>query len=473
MFTDREIEKQKIADDVIITSYWEKVEVILKGKTDENTAKKIVLALKNYFEEVFAGDLISWLANLYDYESGGFYYSNSARDNDGFLPDLESTEQAMGWLFGRAIKSECNDTYSTFYPKWMQAKVVKFVKERQDKNGYFYHPQWPRTLTDSKPHRRGRDLTWACNILKWFDEAPTYDTPNGVRGNGLLWDGTPAPDFSHREFETPNSNEELVAPNEELVAPHLKNKESFVAYLDTFDLKTTSYGTSNTMESQSAQLIARDKVLKAMGADYSLCDILVDWYEKNQDPKTGLFTFEEPNARGVNGLMKASSAVYKIQRPYPNALRGIESAIKVIEGDDFMASVCFVMNPLCAINTLLASNKKYGKDPDEGDKYRKYIFDRAIDMIEATKKRILAFKKPDGSFSYEPHNSSVTSQGHPVAVLNTDEGDMNATIIGSGAIITHLLNIFGLPCRPIFTGADVMRFMNIVESKKTEALSKV
>ena len=35
MFTDLEIENQKIADDVIITSYWEKVEVILKGKTDE------------------------------------------------------------------------------------------------------------------------------------------------------------------------------------------------------------------------------------------------------------------------------------------------------------------------------------------------------------------------------------------------------------------------------------------------------
>ena len=37
MFTDLEIENQKIADDVIITSYWEKVEVILKGKTDKNS----------------------------------------------------------------------------------------------------------------------------------------------------------------------------------------------------------------------------------------------------------------------------------------------------------------------------------------------------------------------------------------------------------------------------------------------------
>lgn len=467
MFTKEEIEIQKAKDDAEIKTYWKNVEKILDEKCDKITAEKIVDALKNYFKDVFSGDLAAWLANLYDYETGGFYYSNSARDNDGFLPDLESTEQAMGWLFGRAIKSESNNTISTFYPDWMQKRVIKFVKERQDENGYFYHPQWPRELTDSKPHRRGRDLTWACNILRWFDESPTYDTPSGIKGNGLLWDGTRVDNFSHREFD------EVSAPKEELVAPHLKDKESFIAYLETFDLKERSYGTSNTLESQAYQFVARDKVLAAMGADYSLCDILVDWFEKHQDPSTGLFTFKEPNASGVNGLMKASSAVYKIQRPYPNALRGIESAIKVIEGDDFMASVCFVMNPLCAINTLLASNKKYGKDPDEGDKYRKYIFDRAIDMIEATKKRILAFKKPDGSFSYEPHNSSVTSQGHPVAVLNTDEGDMNATIIGSGAIITHLLNIFGLPCRPIFTGADVMRFMNIVESKKTEALSKV
>ena len=37
--------------------------------------------------------LFDWVINLYD-PSWGFYYANSARDYDGFLPDIESTCQA-------------------------------------------------------------------------------------------------------------------------------------------------------------------------------------------------------------------------------------------------------------------------------------------------------------------------------------------------------------------------------------------
>ncbi|MBR3805712.1 MAG: hypothetical protein IKJ13_02590 [Clostridia bacterium] len=460
MFTNEEIEKQSVIDKAVTVSYWQRLETALTDKSDKATAKKIVDALRNYCDEVFAGDLTLWIANLYDYESGGFYYSNSGRDNDGFLPDIESTKQAMTWIFSNSIKPESSNSYADFYPKWIQKRVVKFIKERQDVNGYFYHPQWPRELTDSKPHRRGRDLNWATEILSWFGEQPTYDTPNGVRGNGILADGTAVSGFSHRE------DVGVVAPKEELVAPHLKDKESFVAYLNGFDLKELSYPVSNTLEAQAKQIVIRDKVLKDMGADYSLCDILVDWYAKHQDPTTGLFTFKAPNATGLNGLMKSSSVVHEIQRAFPNPLRGIESSIKVIESDEPMGSVCCVMNPLCTINTLIANIKMYGSGAEETAKYKQYILEHAAEIIQATKNKILAFKKPDGSFSFSPDHSSVTSQGHPVAVLNTNEGDVNATTIATSPTLGHLLAIIEAPKPPIFTGADVMRLFNIIDEKK-------
>ena len=423
--------------------------------------QKLAEAYREFYA-VFDQSLIDWVANLFDPKIGGFYYSNGARDNEGFLPDLESTFQAMGWIFNNSMKAEGVTSHPEFYPEWMKEPLMRFIKDKQDENGYFYHPQWERSLTDSKPHRRGRDLEWACRILDWYGESPTYDTPTGVRGNGLLSDGTAVKGFSHRECET-------VAPKEELVAPHLKNKEAFVEYLGTLDLNGNSYVVSNTIESQALQIVQRDKVLREMGADYSLGDILVDWFTEHQDKETGLFTFRAPDVDGLNGLMKACSAVSRTGRPFPNPHRGLESAISVIEGDEYMASVCCVMNPLCTINTLMDSITRFGSDEGDAAKYKKYLFSRAPEIIEATKNRILAFKKPDGSFSFAPEFSSHTSQGHPVAVYQTYEGDVNATMIATSAVIGHILIFLGLPKPPIFAGADVMRLMNILEERKNSA----
>ena len=49
---------------------------------------------------IFDAGTLTWAARLLDPEIGGFYYSNSARDNEGFLPDVESTTQLVGVLSG-------------------------------------------------------------------------------------------------------------------------------------------------------------------------------------------------------------------------------------------------------------------------------------------------------------------------------------------------------------------------------------
>ena len=48
------------------------------------------------FTGIYTDGIYKWLAGLWDGEIGGFYYSNSARDTDGYLPDIESTAQAIG-----------------------------------------------------------------------------------------------------------------------------------------------------------------------------------------------------------------------------------------------------------------------------------------------------------------------------------------------------------------------------------------
>ena len=460
MYSLHEIEKQKKIDEVLVRQRWDDLEEKIRSLSCDETARKIRASFENYYSELLSGgDLISWVGKLYDYEAGGFYYSNSGRDNDGFLPDLESTYQAMNWIFNNTLKDDSVQSKADFYPDWVKERLLKFIKEKQDKNGYFYHPQWPRELTDSKPHRRGRDLTWACNLLADYGGAPTYDTPNGVMGDGLLWDGTEVFGFSHRD------DVEVVAPKEELVTPHLKDKESFIKYLEGFDLKTSSYPVSNTLEAQAAQILTRDEVLREKGEDYSLADILVEWFTKNQDPKTGLFTFEVPDCEGLNGLMKASSTVFKLNRPFPNPIPALESSIAVVEGDEAVYSVCYVMNPLCTINGLFANIKKFS-DETSIEKYRARIFAEAPEIIRKTKERILIFKKPDGSFSFCPEYSSHTSQGHPVAIEKSYEGDVNATMIATSPVIGHLCEILGVPKMPLFTMSDRMKLLNIMEENK-------
>ena len=59
-------------------------------KLEETTSKELVDALKDLYG-MYSDDMILWLADLYDPAIGGFYYSNSARDTIGYLPDADST----------------------------------------------------------------------------------------------------------------------------------------------------------------------------------------------------------------------------------------------------------------------------------------------------------------------------------------------------------------------------------------------
>ena len=63
-------------------------------------------------------NVYKWLASLWDGEAGGFYYSISARDNEGFYPDRESTAQALNSLESLGIMANSSDV-----PLAMQKKM--------------------------------------------------------------------------------------------------------------------------------------------------------------------------------------------------------------------------------------------------------------------------------------------------------------------------------------------------------------
>ena len=100
---------------------------------------------------------LRWLTSLYDSECGGFYYSESAKKYEGFLPDVESTLQAVNLLFDGAVKGVKGEI-----PENMKCEMGKFVLSLRDSDGFFYHPQWGKEISDG---RRSCDKSCATSLM--------------------------------------------------------------------------------------------------------------------------------------------------------------------------------------------------------------------------------------------------------------------------------------------------------------------
>ena len=82
--------------------------------------------------------------------------------------------------------------------------------------------------------------------------------------------------------------------------------------------------------------------------------------------------------------------------------------------------------------------------------------------------KISDFKRDDGGFSYKKTGSSFLSQGMPVAINGTLEGDVNATVISSALLLGSIYACFGLSEYkvPMVGECDRRRYVEIIESKK-------
>ena len=369
--------------------------------------------------------LYLWYASLYDPKIGGFYFSGSARDTKGFLPDIESTVQALccfervGLLsatgescYGKAIKGE------------LREKLVSFTKSLQDpENGYFYHPQWGRRVVVS---RRGRDLGWSTSLLESFGERPIYRTPLELGEDGKKSQSLPE---------------------------HLQSLEVFKKYLSEFDFVTKSYWSGNMLQSQVGQI-------KAAGEEF--VDALFEHLAARQRPDNGLW---EPqiNYASVNGLMKLGLMYTTLSRPLPYAERALESAVAAALSKQEIVFCCQFYNPLTTIVTILNNIKKFDS-PERAEELRRIIVRSAPELLRATKRKVELCRKPDGSFSYNPEGASRLSQKAPVGLGYHDEGDVNATSICSNGVMRSVANILGLPRVGLFGTEDSQLFLELLEN---------
>ncbi len=454
-------------DDEYKASLWEQLE--------ENHGKEIADAMRRYYT-IFDPRVITWFAGLYDPDicicrglygeeecagtrycgGGGFYYSNSARDNVGYLPDAESTRQTLTFLSNAGLAYNRDGLYTEVITDEMIEQIGDFIYSLEEPNGYFYHPQWGIEFTDTKLSRRARDLDWCCMILKAFGRTPKYTTASGMKGEDVL--GTAFCLSGRLGQSCVSAVSKVILTATDSYAPHLQDADAFALYLAGKDIRNSSYSVGNELTSQTAQIQERDRQIGTPDDPTPLMDCLVEWLNENQNPETGTWDYKKPTDAGysayygVNGLMKISGIYSSHKALMPNAEAAVRSAISDAMSEADATDIVNVYNPWVAIRTVLGNLRDYGGRDGENmaDRLLSEIMEYAPDAIDRTRQKVIMFSKEDGSYGYTWKYSPTTSQGCPVSVPSTVEGDVNGGSIALNGVLSEMLSALGIDKIPQF-----------------------
>ena len=364
-----------------------------------------VLRAVSDFYSLFRGSMIEWIASVYDKSSGGFYFSHSARDTEGYYPDIESTGQALGVLQDLGLTPD-----PVTFPEPFRTKVVEFLRNLQDPDGFFYHPQWGKDINTS---RRGRDLASASLFIEMFGSTLKY------------------PSALTKMQKAKDSGEESSIPE------HLRSKEAFVNYLDSLKVNELSYSAGQAIAMQSPQI-------KAVGLD-SVC---IDYLNERQY-ENGIWE-KELNYSSANGMLKICHAYNALGYDLPRLPLVAEATVATALSPVKPAAITDVFNPMMSIHYLKNIVKNTGSSERLAE-LNSVLSTSTVKVFDTTADKLSIFLQSDGSFSYYPVGYSYGeyqwSQCVKVAP-GVDEGNMNATQLARATqiLITEALSVdTGLP----------------------------
>ena len=454
---------------------------------EATASPEVYNALKMWYNNFDGRQITSWLANLWDPEIGGFYYSNSARDNEPFRPDLESVYQTLSFLTGnKAIKNVNKEL-----PHEIREKIVAFVKSLQHPTeGYFLHPQWGTSYKQLQLDRYGRDLSWGVAILKQLKldtdgdgvletQYPNYCTPSGFKceehsKNGGMCNlttvsatysgassalvATVTSDVSTAVSKIPSSTVRATASS----SPDYSSAETFLEWLRA--------GSPNVKEnSGDAHVInaLQDEIIA-----HGYASVLIDFLEASQ-----IEVYEEQTAEGItpSGLWqyeanyRAVWGIHKYSTFYTSAKRSmlyhkemVASCIKVILSDaNGSYAMNDIMNQWTAIGAVRSNAKTY--NPDDLDEIEKMLSENAVAMINQTKVKLEDFALPDGMYAYTTSGKSLTTIYGVPASLGEAEADVNGQLL-LGSCYRAVYSAFGFNVVPLCTSDDGKNFVDIIMS---------
>ena len=437
-------ERYDEAEALALAERWEALEEKI-GSDAADAVKK----LYNFYGTSW----VTWLAKLYDPVTGCFYYANSSRDYYGFLPDAESTEQALGMLRSLGLFLRFNNSWETSLPADMREKCLAYIQSMQDEDdGYFYHPQWGKSINDS---RKGRDLTSCLTLISRMGGKPLYKTPEE-----RIYEGSASSVSTViAAFMESDEHKSSIVLTESTIPAHLKSEQALINYIDNLNRRNDFYGIGHILSSQTSQI-------KAAG----LADACLDYIDKFQNPRTGFWDDNGAITEGyenLSGITKLGALYGGLGRQMKYMDKIIDSAIDSLVNDGTPPRIYHIFNMWGGLSTAVG-NVAATSDPNATDNtnisvVRQKIYERLPEMIDATIERLRKFRHSDGSFSACQGYSEPTTQGESVS-KGFAEGDVNGTACGIEYLLRSLFGALGETEIPMFTYKDYRDFMEIIEN---------
>jgi len=400
-------------------------------------------AVAEAYGELYAAHdirMCEWLARLFDPEIGGFYYSNSGRDNEYIElngnryatgPDIESTYQALSLMKNAGMIEKFSDI-----PARMAEKIRDFTCSLLDPDdGYIYHPQWKNKIADA---RRGRDLMWANGIASGLGFTMPYPTAYERLSTGAA---------------NPEKREEMLKNMPE----HLRSEAAFLRYLEKMDWDAETglgaYGAGNTLAAQASMIAAA-----------GLHEVGCRFLDSIQNKETGIWGRQGGYA-AVNAILKITA--FYGSRAIPNAEKVAMASMDAITSKERNNTVCYQYNTWFAISNVKNNLLKAGGEENEKTVQRidAELLRRAPEGIRATTEKSKPFRCGDGSYSYFWDKTCPTSQSAPVAPDGVKEGDINASTINGQGTLNYSLEALSLRsfAPPLFGKEGYERFLSALK----------
>ena len=440
------------------------------SKIKESASDELYAALRSFASGYDGTATCEWMASLWDGDVGGFYYSNSARDNEPFRPDLESTFQVISWLRANSATSDVN----RLFPNEIKAKIVDFAKGLQADDGYFYHPQWPHGTDNLQTDRYGRDLSWATDLINRFTvdrdgdgveekQYPNYCAPSGIKCEEHAKNGGSCPSAIPLALRNSKSNSKPAASV--LEKPDYSSSAAFTAWLERMnaDIK-------NKPGLPSHYICALQDEIKANG----YCVELLDYLERIQDE-----VYEEQMSRGEkpSGLwayapsLSLAMAIQKYvtffnDERFGRSLKYYKEAISTCI--DIMLIDCgdnsalnTLMNQWNSVAHIMSNVKKFHKDePEIIEELYGMIRARGVELVSFINKALDEHRLGNGMFVTHHGKSMTPLYGVPVS-MGERESDVNGEILVT-TLYRSVFLAFNYPVVPLCTEEDGENFVDII-----------
>ena len=419
---------------------WATLEAALPEKYREDILRELKL-----LNSLRTHESAKWLGSLYDPVTGGWYISRSARETEGFGPDIESTFYALSLVgyTGMAEMFDGEDYMEKFtyaYPKDILDKVGKWMYDLQDEDGYFYVPQWPKKFIEETGAqiRITRDVGTAKRVLRALGITPKYSS-SGQGGGGA----------------------------KSALLTQYESVENFREYLSGFDKELETITDSQRAWKfylwgsyfQSTLNLMNDEMKRMM----------VEFFNKHQNPKNGVWS-EELTHNSTNAIHKICSVYNSVGAPMNYIDEMIDSTLEILNWDveTKPTSCCAIYNVWSVFPYLYANIRKCAVGtPEEREarcaEKKALVYEGAAKAINTTYHQIKGHFIEGGEVSVGRDHSYTSVYGCPAA-LGIMEGDIGGYLLGAYDVEQYVFLALELGdyTIPLFTERDRLVFMKEV-----------